>query len=425
MKLIKMSLVAGLLLGANLYAIDNVKVNGDAKLLYGTQSEDLSGNATDNGSLFEKDSSYADLALRVGMTADLSEGVSAGATFLAVSTLGLDNNLVSGVWSGAHQASNGAVDDAAWVSEAWLAGTAGKTTAKVGRQTLETPLVFTETWAADYNSFEAGVLINEDIPSTTLIGAYIGKSNGFASDPNTGANLASITSAGGKFNSFYNGAYMLGATNNSFEPLTAQAWYYDLQSYAKAYWLQADLDMEGILAGVQYTDISYSATGDKDNTAYAAMLGYAMKDVVTVKLAYSSVDDDAATSNNGAGNTNGANGVVNFATDGQGAGSASSLYTEMWWWFNTVSLPGADSLALTFEGTAADVDLFLGLYSSEIEVAGSKDEVDEITFTASKSFGPLDTSIALIHDMFDTNGVKGADYVDDLTSVQLYLTYNF
>jgi len=419
MKLAKMSLVAALLLGTSVYAIDNVKVSGDAKLFYGTQGESLNGDPEID--IFDKDASYADVGLRLGVTADLTEGVSAGATFLAVSTLGLENNLVSGVWSGAHEVPNGAVDDASWFADAWIAGTAGKTTAKVGRQTLETPLVFTETWSVDYNSFEAAVVINEDIPDTTLVGAYIGKSNGFTSDPNSGANIGSITSAGGKFNSFYDGAYMAGVTNNSFAPLTAQAWYYDLQSYSKAYWLQADLDMEGIIAGAQYTNISYDTVGDKDNTAYGLKLGYAIPDMVTITAAYSSVDDDAA------GNSDdSANGVVNFATNGQGAGSASSLYTEMWWWFNTSSLPGADTFAVTFEGTAAEVDLFLGLYSSDIQVAGgTTDEVDEITFTASKSFGPLDTSIALIYDMFDTDAAKGTDYMEDLATFQLYLTYNF
>jgi len=419
--------MAALLLSTSAYAIDNVKVNGDVKLFYGTQSEDYNTFDTrDDGNLFDKESSYADAGLSLGITADLTEGVSAGVTVLAVSTLGLENNLVSGVWSGAHTTTADgstfgvSVDDEMWVSDAWLAGTVGKTTGKIGRMTLETPLVFTETWSVDYNSFESMVLINEDIPDTTLVGAWIGKSNGYADD--TGPNIGSVTAAGGKFNTFAkDGAYMAGVTNNSWAPLTAQAWYYGLQSYSKAYWLQADLDMDGILAGAQYTDISYDTTGDKDNKAYAVMLGYAMKDVVTIKAAFSSVDDDAA------GNSDdSANGVVNFATNGQSAGAASSLYTEYWWWFNTASLPGADTVALTFEGTAADIDLFLGLYTTDIEVGNlPKDTVSEVTVTASKSFGPLDTSIAIIYDDFDTDGIKGPGYVEDLTTFQLYLTYNF
>ena len=79
MKLAKMSLVAALLLGTSVYAIDNVKVSGDAKLFYGTQGESLNGDPEID--IFDKDASYADVGLRLGVTDDLTEGVSAGATF--------------------------------------------------------------------------------------------------------------------------------------------------------------------------------------------------------------------------------------------------------------------------------------------------------------------------------------------------------
>ena len=36
MKLVKMSLAAAVLLGASAFAIDNIKVTGDAKVFYGT-----------------------------------------------------------------------------------------------------------------------------------------------------------------------------------------------------------------------------------------------------------------------------------------------------------------------------------------------------------------------------------------------------
>ncbi|HIC43987.1 MAG TPA: hypothetical protein EYO73_06765, partial [Sulfurimonas sp.] len=131
MKLAQMSLVAAMLLGGNLYAIDNVKVNGDVKVFYGTADSD----ATD---MFDKGESYADAALHLGLTADLSEGISAGISATAVSALGLENNLVSKTWSNSHGTTlgtgnsflgdspvNGAqVDDAMWIDEAWIAGTA-------------------------------------------------------------------------------------------------------------------------------------------------------------------------------------------------------------------------------------------------------------------------------------------------------------
>ncbi len=408
MKLAKMSLAAALLLGVNVYAIDNVKVNGDAKLFYETVDSDAAG-APD---MFDKDASGADVALDLGITADLSEGVSAGATFTAVSTLGLENNLVSGVWSGAHDTTGTQVDDASYFSEAWIAGTAGKTTLKAGRQSLDTPLVFTEEWSITNNTFEAAVVTNQDIPGTTLVAAYVGKSNGVANET-AAANIGYVTSVGGKFNSFYDGAYAFGAINNSFEPLTAAAWYYDVQGTAKAYWLQADLEVEGFMAGLQYTEISSDATGVADDTAYAAMLGYAMKDVATVKVAYSSVDDE--------GNL----GLANLAT-GTGNGGQTQLYTEMWWWYGTVSATGADSIAVSAEATVGDgYDLFLGYYMSDVDPAGANNamDVNEVAFTVTKSFGPLDASVALLWDDIDYEDVATTD--ETYTTAQVYLTYNF
>ena len=442
MKLAKMSMVAALLLGANAYAIDNVKVNGDAKLYYGTEDRSTDG-ATNEASMFDKDASYGDVALNLGLTADLSEGVSTGVSITAVSTLGLENNLVSSTWSNAHSATTGtgasfhkntdpgtgalggvSVDDEMWVGEAWIAGTAGKTTAKVGRQAVDTPLAFTESWGIDKNTFEAAILINQDIADTTLVGAWIGKSNGSADDTEGTLNGLDSTAAGyvatgGKFNTFAkDGAYAIGAVNNSWKPLTAQAWYYDLVSHATAYWLQADLDMEGILLGGQYTAVdvtdadivpTLAAGTDTETTAYSVMLGYAMKDVVTVKAAYSSVSDDSVV------------GVGNTATTTK----QSKLYTEMWWNYSNVSAVGADSYSITAEGTAAGIDILAGYYMADVDVTGTANdvEVSEITLVASKSYGPLDTSVAIILDDYDY-GV-GGDADTDATTLQVYLTYNF
>ncbi|MBE0499730.1 MAG: hypothetical protein IBX43_10955 [Campylobacterales bacterium] len=425
MKLVKMSMVAALVLGANLYAIDNVKVNGNAKVYYGTVDSD----ATDAADMFDKDASFADAALHLGLTADLTTGVTAGVSMTAVSTLGLENNLVSGTWSNAHSATTqtgasflnadhggASVDDEMWVGEAWIAGTAGKTTAKLGRQALDTPLAFTETWGIDQNTFEAAVLINQDLPDTTLVGAWIGKSNGSADSENvtigtttgkgtlntSGAAKVGYVAEGGKFNTFAkDGAYAVGAINNSFKPLTAQAWYYELPSMAKAYWLQADLSMEGILAGAQYTSIDVNGAND-DDTAYGLMLGYEMKDVVTIKAAYSSVDDQGAVGN-----------VGNLATTTQ----QSKLYTEMFWNRGVVSATGADSFKLSASGKVSDIDLSACYTNADIKTTALNTEVTEVALVASKSYGPLDTRVAAVYTDDDANAKS--------TTVLVQLAYNF
>ena len=461
MKLTKLSLVAALLIGSSAFAIENTKISGDARLYYGTQDSDEK-NAPN---MFDEAASYTNFAARLDLTTDLTTGVSAGVGMQVVTTLGVEHNMVDSVWSGAHtiEPSTGAsfpdgvggqqVDSAMWIDEAWLAGTAFDTTLKIGRQALDTPLAFTETWGVDKNTFEAAVLINQSIPGTTLIATYIGKSNGSADDRTsaresgkadilnggTGTNLNDIgaTAAGyvaaeGEFSTFgTDGTYAYGVVNNSWKPLTVQAWYYDMVKFAEAYWLQADLNLAGLLVGAQYTNtelqnganIGYDpanvsagerTVGDTgDTTAYSVMIGYEMEDVVTIKAAYSDVDEDGIT------------GVANTATGGLATlGGQSKLYTEMWWNYGVVSASGAESMALSAEATVGpEIDLFAGYYFSENDKGATDTELTEVTLTASKSFGPLDTSLALIFADSEDNGVGGTDV--KTTDIQVYLTYNF
>ncbi|MDF1879541.1 hypothetical protein JHD46_07825, partial [Sulfurimonas sp. SAG-AH-194-C20] len=177
MKITKMSLVAALLIGSSAMALENTKITGDANLFYQT-SDGYVTNGTNNDGLFSSGKSSADMSVNLNVTTDVlktdSVAISAGVSYTVLTTLGLDGQVVDNVWGGAH---NG-VEDASWVNEAWFAGTSANTTVKVGRMELDTPLAFTETWTIEKNTFEAGVLINQDIPDTTLVGAYVGRGNG-------------------------------------------------------------------------------------------------------------------------------------------------------------------------------------------------------------------------------------------------------
>ncbi len=421
MKFTKLSLVAALLIGSSAFAIENIKVSGDVKVFYGTQdSENLDAFGKDQGDMFDQSNSLAEAALNIGVTADLTEGVSAGIVLTGISTLGLENNLVAGTFTGNVKAN-------AWFNEAWLAGTYGKTTGKLGRMQLDTPLVFSETWSVMPSTFEAIVLMNQDIPGTTVVGAYVGKSN---SNAVLGGGYGDITNAfGGNadarsdvFQSFYNGAYTIGAINNSFEPLTVQGWYYNAPQAADAYWLEANLDIEGITAGIQYTGITWAsevvaaANKDTNNDAFAAKLGYEMKDTFAISGAYSQVGKDR-TGGMGAG--------------GNLAGSQSKLYTEAWWYYGKITR--ADTSAYNVTVTAPVADLFdFGLYYTQSKtgnngIAGVADlDFTEATFEVAKSFGPLDAGLYYIYTKSDDDNVKGIDLTGSAYStVQLYLTYNF
>ena len=386
MKFTKMSLVAALLVGSSAFAIDNVKVAGDAKLFYGTDDSDKG--------LFSKDQAIGQAAVTIGLTADLADGVKTGAHLTALSTLGLETQLVNGVWEG----TNG-VDDSYWFDEAWVSKTIGNTTAKIGRMQLDTPLVFSESWSIATNSFEAAVLVNQDIKDTTVVAAYVGGSNGAAE--NTGASVISDMNANGNtnFSQFYKGAFTIGAVNNSYEPLTAQAWYYNATQTGKAYWLQADVATNGILAGVQYTGIDL--VGSEASSAVAVMVGYEMKDTFVAKVSYSKVAEDAN---------------AGFNLSGSGM---SKLYTESWWtWI--ASQQDTTAYNLTIEAPVADI-VDLGLYYTyaDQEKETGANDLSELTLTASKSFGALDTAVAYV------NTVAGNQDSDAVNTLQVFLTYNY
>jgi hypothetical protein len=448
MKLVKMSLLAATLIASSAFAIDNVKVSGDAQLFYSTSDSDtqtsnaIVGNTS--GSLFDKDSSAADAALHLGVTADLAKNdyvtVSAGLKGTILSTLGLENSLVSNVWGGAHTAEAGTgstygnalggaqVENASWFNEAWVALSAGKSTAKLGRMELDTPLAFTEKWTIEQNSFEAAVLINQDIPDTTLVAGYIGTGNGtenFGQDLQSnvyalGLAVGGVVNGDGKFATYgTDGAFAAGVINNSWSPLTLQAWYYDVSKFAQAYWLQADLNMEGMMAGAQYSgiDLDKKAGADLSSDALAVMLGYEMKDMFTVKAAYSQIGSDFGA---------GFNTATNLGT------AQSKLYTEAWWNYGYITR--ADTTAFNLTATTPESLTFveLGLYLTQSTTTdgiapGTDTEMTEVTLSASKSFGPLDASLVYIMTDANDNNLQtaAADSGDAFNIVQAYLTLNF
>jgi imipenem/basic amino acid-specific outer membrane pore len=452
MKLVKMSMVAALLVGSSAFAVENVKVSGDANIFYLTSDENMVPNtlAGTDGSLFSKDSSAADASLNLDVSADLVKNdlvtVSGKVGYTVLSTLGLENNFVSNVWGSGHTATAGTgqayagtshdaalgvavggakVEEANYFTEAFVTVGAGNSALQLGRMELDTPLAFTEKWSAEKNTFEAAVIMNKDIPDTTVVGAYIGNGNGnealgtgSANDNFTGLGLglptgsnlqsnvqtlglakAGVVNANGQFGTFgTDGAYALAVVNNSFKPLTAQAWYYRVTNVADAYWLQADLNMEGILAGIQYSSIDLDAGGDSN--VMAAMLGYEMKDVVTVKVAYSQVADDAAFG-------------ANLAT----STGNTKLYTKTFWNYGQDVVTAVDTDAMKLSVSSPVNGLFDACASyTAVDRAGT--DFTEIALVAKKSFGPLDVKAALINYDDETAA-------DAVNMVQAYLTLNF
>jgi len=332
---------------------------------------------------------------------DSREGI--GLTLRQALEIGLENNLVSHVW-------DAGLGNQWWVNEAWLAKTFGKTTFKVGRQELDTPLAYTETWSISKNTFDAAVVLNQDIPDTTLVGAWVGRGNGGAGAG--GAIYAGVTAdAADGVDSFstYNdsGAYAAGVVTTAIPMTTAQAWYYGVVNVGNALWLQADVALEdslkGLTLGAQYATLDLDAANSDDGSVWAAKIGYAMDNGLSLSAAYSSEDKSTA----GAG--------WNTAT---GTG-ASKLYTEAWWNYGYVTASDTDAWNITAEYSMEDVADFGAYYTSSSNDTTNVD-MNELTLTAGKSFGNLDASLAYIYtDADDQNNG------DSYNTVQVYLTYNF
>jgi hypothetical protein len=394
MKLVKMSLAAAILMGASAFAIDNVKVSGDAKLFYGTS--DMGDN-----SLFDKAGAMGQAGAGLAISADLTDGISAGASTQAISTLGLENNLVGAIWAGT------SLQTQWWFSEMWLAASMGNTTAKVGRQYLDTPFAFTETWNIASNSFDAAVLLNTDLPDTTIVGAWVGKHNGAGGFAVVNSPVDANGAQTDSFKTFgAQGAYAAAIINNSFKPLTVQAWYYDVVQVAHAYWLQADLSMNGLVAGAQYAAIDTTGIYDDkdDSSAVAIKLGYEA-DAFAVSGAYSQTDSKGFLD------------IANVAT-GSNGGAQSKLYTEAWWNFGYVG--AADNSAFNITGSYDAGVVGVAAYYTMVDFDKKEADMTEFTLELTKSFGPLDT--ALVYIMTDADDVNDGDTFNTL---QAYLTYNF
>lgn len=389
MKLTKLSLVAALLVGSSVFAVENTKVSGDAKLYYLTDDSGVG--------LFNKDTAYGQAALGLGATADLSDTVKGSAHLTALSSLGLENQLVMNVWEG----TNG-TDDSYWFDTLNISANMDKTNLTVGRMKLDTPLVWTETWSIAYNTFEAAVVTNKDIENTTIVAAYVGGSNGAVENAgSTGWVIADMNANGNtNFSQFYNGAYTVGVLNNSWKPLNVQAWYYNATSVLDAYWIQADLEMDGIQVGAQY--VGGESQAGVSNSAFALKVGYEIKDTFSVAASYSQTGQDDASSKNLSG------------------AGYSKLYTESWW---TAIAGNQDTQTMNLTLTAPVADYFdaAAYIVSASDDTAIQNELFEATFEASKSFGKLDALLVYVYTDADT----AAANTDAVNTIIVNLAYNF
>jgi len=340
-KITKLSLaaIAAMTLTTGAMANEGIdfKITGQAVVYYETQ-----GAGKDN-SLFGQDSSQANAGIQLNANSDLGNGFGLGLQGSALSTWGLEDHIVSGVKQGGLGAQGDTANGTDYfnISKAYLTKKIGNTTLKAGRQELPkslSPLAFSEGWNVFKNTFDAVVAINSDIPDTTIVGAYVARSNNNTGDTTTFNDMHTGTkfTAGGAVNksATIDNAYMLTIANKSSKMFQPTLSYYALKDIAltttggaptsinpnilegksgSALWLdiKADAGLPVKLA-LQAGQVDPDAQGAnlKKTKAYGAKIS-AKVSGVSLSLAYSDVDDGSVSIQN------------------VGTGIKTPLYTQM------------------------------------------------------------------------------------------------
>ncbi len=283
MKITNLSLaaIAAVAMTTGAMADVDMKIGGQAVVYY--QTADVG-----DVSFFDKEGARANAALQLNLNADLGNGFGMGVQGTALNTFGLEKNLVDKVMQ-AGGGDLGNASDYEAITKAYLTKQIANTTLKMGRQELPknlSPLAFSEGWNVTKNTFDAIVAVNTDLPDTTLVGAFVSRTNGngLANDMSTFSDLA-----GGAAKK---GAYMLTAANKSVANTPITVSYYQLPSTElSAVWADVQASKLGpVNLGLQGGMVMNGATGGNDTTAIGAKVS-GKAGPANLSLAYSTVDD--------------------------------------------------------------------------------------------------------------------------------------
>jgi len=415
MKFAKLSIAALAVVGfsSSAVALDlsgvTAKPYVKTKLYYETIAKDGLGGSKED--LFHKDTASGQALLTAGVTGTLDNCWGYGFEYMVADTLGLEGNLVSGVRMAADE--NGdplATQD--WASQAYVTYSPcdtvlSNTTFKIGRQYLNTPLAFTEKWNLAPNSFDAVVVLNQDIKNVTLVGAYVGRGNGQKVTVSSGDRFD--TYAAGK------GAYAVGALTNLVAGMPINLWYYDLPSLATAAWADAAYTLKladdmSVGLGAQYGTVMPAASGVDDTAGYGVKIAGKVG-MFNLMAAYSSMDDDGAIA------------LANTATGGK----KTKLYTAGIYTDGTgVAVPGSDAFKVKASAKVAGVGKFIAQYvSCENDVTdASMQNVDELDLIyATKLAGIGVKLIYMNRDVDPDGGTAGVSM--DTDHVRVILSKNF
>ncbi len=305
MKKTMVSLATASLIATSAMAADkgiDIVTTGQAVIYYETHASGAD-NAPD---IFNKDASAANVGVQLNLGADLGNNFTFGSQLSYLGTLGLENNLVSGVKQNAAMANNPSTADDIMMSKIFVAKKIGNTTVKLGRQELPkslSPLAFTEGWNVFKNTFDAALVVNTDIPKTTLVGAYVGSVMGImpqVGDPAKFKEYGKMYSAE---------VYMATAQTKAIPMTTLTGTYYNapvpgVENDVTAYWLDAKIASKslplGLTTSFQAGMIAVDGADD-DGMAIGVKVGIKPIKPLYLQVAYSSVDEHNRFKNMGTG----------------------------------------------------------------------------------------------------------------------------
>ena len=306
MKLAKLSLAAMVVAGlaSSSFAADtladafkNGKVSGELRAWYfdregsATAAENSASSTSVNADIFN-------VGVILGYVTDSFYGFKLGATVQSNYAPFADSDAKADFKGDEY--GSGAV-----LSEAYIQYSIGNTTAKVGRQFISTPLVNGSGSRMIKQAFEGAVLLNTDLPQTTLAAGVVTKYqartsstlNAFpvfahpAGDAPRFENLDSLVDA-------Y--AYTLLAINKSIPGTTLTAQWAGLDNFADFYYLEAAYAGKageisyGLAANYELKSPDYFALfgTNEDGKMYGAKVDLGYGDLKTY-VAYTKITDDA------------------------------------------------------------------------------------------------------------------------------------
>ena len=449
MKKTLVSLAAASLIVTSAVAADkgiDIVTTGQAVVYY--QTTENNGNKNDaygqDTGLFSKGSAKANVGVQLNLDADLKNNFTFGTQLTYLGTAGLEGNLVSGVLQNIGNTDfaggNGVVDndnltDEIALTKIFIAKKIANTTVKIGRQELPqalSPLAYSEGWNVFKNTFEALLVVNTDVPDTTLVGAYVSAVNDVTGDLGNFDNIAAGT--GLAVNNVTAGAYMLTAQNKSLPMTTITASYYDVAKAINngttndgisAMWFDASVADKslpmGLKVGLQGGMVMTDTVNYEDTTAFGVRVGMNPIEALTVCAAFSSVDGASGTKKN-------------LSMQNMG-GIKTPLYTQMIFnqdWIksdaNTFMLKAAyntgDYGMIIAQASITDA----GDHSAQTYTDGSGktqgQDLTDLELVYKIKAGEVDFLAAYIHRDYDKNsGATAAKDADD--TVRLVARYNF